>query len=98
MSSSQPGININTNTRSFAEKFNRAAPKLKVRRQRVDSNIEIGPAHSDIKMTRLCSVDFGKASIRNTDAMFGPKDRDLNIELGEPNKFPASNKGISMSD
>lgn len=30
VSSSQPGINIPTNTRSFAENFGKAAPKLKV--------------------------------------------------------------------
>lgn len=97
VSSSQPGININTNTRSFAEKFGRAAPKLRVQRRKVNSNYEIGPAHSDLLQNKNCSVNIGKASVRNTDIIFGKRDPDIQIEVGEPNVFKISNKGIPIS-
>ena len=97
VSSSQPGVNINTNTRSFAQKFGRAAPKLRIQRRKVNSNVEIGPSHSDLSHNKNCPVNIGKSSVRNTDIIFGPKDPDLQIELGEPNLFKVSNKGIPIS-
>lgn len=97
MSTSQPGVNINTNTRSFAEKFGRAAPKLRIQRRKVNSNVEIGPAHSELLQNKNCPVNIGKASVRNTDIIFGPKDPDIQIEVGEPTVFKVSNKGIPIS-
>ena len=64
----------------------------------MDSCVDIGPSHEDLLQGKHCVVNLSKASDRNTDKMFGPKDCDLQLEIGEPYIFKISNKGTSMTD
>lgn len=75
-----------TNTRSFVSNFAKAAPRLRIHRQKHNGNlVDIGPCHRDLEANVYHNID--KASIRNTDIIFGKKDRDLQTEPGGPLKF-----------
>ncbi len=79
--SSDDKKNVYTNTKSFAKKNQNATLKTRVLRIRFDSHEEIGPVHKDLD--RKCLLDFARSSERNTDIIFGPKDRDLHSELAD---------------
>lgn len=64
----------------------------------MNSNVDIGLSHADLGQQKNCQVNIGKASVRNTDMMFVyNRDPDIHIEVGEPNVFKVSNKGIPIS-
>lgn len=83
--SSENQVNAYTNTKSFAQKFNQAAPRLRVRHYKTNGNqVDIGPAHSDFDAKIYHNID--KASKRDTDIIFGKKDRNLHTEIPGPAK------------
>lgn len=85
-----------TNTRAFASQSCKATARLKVRKVRVDANLAIGSSHGGGELGK-CLQNMRRATVRNTDIIFGVKDPDLHSDhIGQSHNFKLTNQVANL--